>query len=67
MGDLPKDKNIIIVTHSGIINATITALFNVGAMLKGDVSKGKNTTITAIEKKHNTYKLLTIPNTKHLG
>lgn len=64
--DLPNSKHIIIVTHSGLIQAALTALFNVDTTLKGNTTNGKNTTITAILKTKNQYRLLTLPNTEHL-
>lgn len=64
--DLPKDKHIIIVTHSGLINAAISTIFNIRPQLKGDMNHGKNTTITAMLKLHDHFTLLTLPNTKHL-
>ena len=64
--NVPKHKHIIIVTHSGLIQKAIETLFNVVPKLQGDLTNGKNTTITAILKTKNKYKLLTLPNTKHL-
>lgn len=66
--DLPKNKNIIVVTHGGIINVTINVLFNIMPQITGDVSNGKNCTIMCImkETKSKEYKLLTLPNTLHL-
>lgn len=66
---LPKNKkNIIVVTHSGIVSFTIRVLFNIlpAGYIKGDLSNGKNCTISCITKKSNKYQLLTLPNTLHL-
>ena len=65
--DLPR-KNIVLITHGGIINVTINVLFNIMPQLIGNVSNGKNCTIMCImkETKSKEYKLLTLPNTLHL-
>ena len=63
---LPKKKNIIIVTHRGIIQGILTALFNVIAQVSGDTTNGKNCSIMGIRKDENKYQLLTTPNTIHL-
>jgi broad specificity phosphatase PhoE len=65
--DLPR-KNIVLITHGGIINVTINVLFNIMPQLIGNVSNGKNCTIMCImkETKSKEYKLITIPNTLHL-
>jgi len=70
---LPSDsvsKHIIVVTHGGIVNGTINALFNINPPVKGDTSNGKNCTINCITKTSKTskklYQLITLPNTLHL-
>lgn len=64
---LPEDKkNIIIVTHGGIVQGTIMTLFNIRPQLKGDLSNGKNCTINCITKEKSKYELITLPNTLHL-
>lgn len=64
---LPKDKkNIIVVTHGGIVQGTIMTLFNIKPQVKGDLSNGKNCTINCITKEKNKYDLITLPNTLHL-
>ena len=65
--DLPS-KNIIVVTHGGIINTTTQILFNIMPQIIGDVSNGKNCTIMCISKetKSKEYNLITLPNTLHL-
>jgi broad specificity phosphatase PhoE len=67
---LPTSKpNIVIVTHSGIITSILVDLLNIRQVMMGDISKGKNCTITAISKIGKTkpeYTLLTFPNTEHL-
>jgi broad specificity phosphatase PhoE len=65
---LPKNKHIIVVTHSGISSFTIRVLFNIlqAGDIKGDKTYGKNCTIMCITKEKNKYKLLTLPNTLHL-
>ena len=65
--DLPR-KNIVLITHGGIINVTINVLFNIMPQLIGNVSNGKNCTIMCImkETKSKKYKLITVPNTLHL-
>jgi broad specificity phosphatase PhoE len=67
---LPKNKkNIIVVTHSGIVSFTIKVLFNIlpSGYIKGDLSNGENCTISCINKKLNKYQLITLPNTLHLS
>jgi broad specificity phosphatase PhoE len=65
--DLPS-KNIIVVTHGGIINITIQVLFNMWPQITGDLSNGRNCTIMCISKetKSKEYKMLSLPNTLHL-
>jgi len=64
---LPKNKkNIIVVTHGGIVNGTIRTLFNINPQVKGDLSNGKNCTINCIIRKSKDFQLLTLPNTLHL-
>lgn len=65
---LPKNKNIIVVTHGGITSFTILTLFNIlpAGHIIGDISNGKNCTIMCITKEKNKYQLLSLPNTKHL-
>lgn len=59
-------KNIIIITHGGIIQGTIMTLFNIKPQVKGDLNNGKNCTINCITKIKNKYELITLPNTLHL-
>ena len=65
---LPKNKKIIVVTHGGIVKYTIKVLFNVlpADKINGDLTHGKNCTITCITKDKGNYKLLSLPNTLHL-
>jgi broad specificity phosphatase PhoE len=65
--DLPS-KNIIVVTHGGIVNITIQVLFNIYPQITGDLSNGRNCTIMCISKetKSKEYKMLSLPNTLHL-
>lgn len=66
---LPNNKkNIIIITHGGIISFTIKVLFNIlpAGDIKGDLSNGKNCTINCITRKSKDFQLLTLPNTLHL-
>ena len=65
--DLPsKNKNIIIVTHGGIVKTTIQVLFNIYPQITGDVTNGRNCTIMCILNEKKKYTLLTLPNTLHL-
>jgi broad specificity phosphatase PhoE len=64
---LPKNKkNIIVVTHGGIVQGTLMTLFNIKSEILGDLTNGKNCSINCIAKEKNKYALLTIPNTLHL-
>ena len=68
MKSLPKDtKNIIIVSHGGILQIIIKVLFNIEPNIMGDLSNGNNCTITFITREKNNYNLLTLPNTLHLA
>lgn len=61
---LPKNKNIIVITHGGITSFTILTLFNIlhtGHNI-GDISNGKNCTIMCITKEKCKYQLLSLPN-----
>ena len=63
-----EKKNIIIITHSGVITNILAHILNIlvhPSLLKGDLSKGKNCSITTINNKGK-YTLLTFPNTEHL-
>ena len=64
-----KNSNIIIVTHSGCIKNLISNLFNINILIVpfGDLSNGKNCSITKIIQMKNKYILFELPNTKHLG
>ena len=64
---LPKNKNTVIVTHSGIMYYIFLALFNTRAFLNGDRTNGTNCSIACISFSDNKYSLLTLPNTLHLG
>ena len=62
-----KPKNIIIVTHSGImgvIQELLTGPFPDKAC--GDLSNGKNCSIMGITKTDKTFKLISFANTEHL-
>jgi probable phosphoglycerate mutase len=62
-----KPKNIIIVTHSGIIGIIqelLTGPFPDKAC--GDLTNGKNCTIMGITKIGKTFKVISFPNTEHL-
>ena len=63
------NKDVIIVTHSGIITVILMVLFDIlpAHEIKGDLSNGKNCNITCILNEKNKYKLITLPNTKHLS
>ena len=65
---LPTKKDIIIVTHGGIIQSTIRNLFNISPKIIGDITNGSNCTITCIARKYKEkkYNLITLPNTLHL-
>ena len=68
---LPKNKkNIIVVTHGGLVQFTIRTLFNLRPEIRGDLTNGKNCHITGILREHvlgvPKYTLLTLPNTVHL-
>ncbi len=67
--NLPINKNIIVITHAGIITSSMVFLMNIIQTMEGDISKGKNCTITVIKKEGKSkpkYSLLTFPNTEHL-
>jgi len=62
-----KPKNIIIVTHSGIIGIIqelLTGPFPDKAC--GDLTNGKNCTIMGITKTDKTFKVISFPNSEHL-
>lgn len=59
-------KNIIVVTHNGIIQLTTPLLFNIIPAISGNISNGKNCTIMCILNEKKKYTLLTLPNTLHL-
>ena len=63
--DLPS-KNIIIVTHGGIVKTTIQVLFNIYPQITAQVTNGRNCTIMCILNEKKKYTLLTLPNTLHL-
>lgn len=63
---LPKNKKIIVVTHSGIVQYTIKVLFNVRHKIMGDITNGANCNLTSMIKDKNKYSLITLPNTLHL-
>ena len=61
-------KNIIIVTHSNIIQIMISVLFNLQSYgISGDISNGKNCTIMCVTRDSDNYNLITLPNTLHLA
>jgi len=67
--DSLPNEDVIVVTHNGIISTTIRTLFGIlsAADVKGDLSNGKNCTITCILSENKKYKLITLPNTLHLA
>ena len=69
--NLPMDKpNVVIVTHAGIVTSILIHVMRIMQIINGDQSRGKNCTITTMEKtvskKNPIYTLLTFPNTEHL-
>ena len=63
------NEDVIVVTHNGIISTTIRTLFGIlpAGHIKGDITNGKNCTITCILSENKKYKLITLPNTVHLS
>lgn len=64
--NLPMDKpNVVIVTHSGIVASSLIHVMRIMQIIKGDQSRGKNCTITVMEKtgskKNPIYTLITFP------
>jgi len=67
--DSLPNEDVIVVTHNGIIQTILRVIFGIlsAADVKGDLSNGKNCTITAILNENSKYTLVTLPNTLHLS
>ena len=49
--NLPMDKpNVVIVTHAGIVTSILIHVMRIMQIINGDQSRGKNCTITVMEK-----------------
>ena len=67
--DSLPNEDVIVVTHGGIIQTTLIVIFGIlpAGQVNGDLSNGKNCTITAILNENSKYTLVTLPNTLHLS
>jgi broad specificity phosphatase PhoE len=62
-----KCKKILVVSHAGIIMNTIKNMFNLNFTPIGDLSNGKNCWISYIQNNDGIYKLISPPDSTHLG
>jgi broad specificity phosphatase PhoE len=62
-----KCKKILVVSHAGIIMNTIKNIFNLNFTPIGNLSNGKNCWISYIRHDDGIYKLVSPPDSTHLG
>jgi hypothetical protein len=62
-----KCKKILVVSHAGIIMNTIKKMFNLNFTPIGNLSNGKNCWISYIRRDDGIYKLVSPPDSTHLG
>jgi broad specificity phosphatase PhoE len=62
-----KCKKILVVSHAGIIMNTIKKMFNLNFTPIGNLSMGKNCWISYIQYNDGIYKLVSPPDSTHLG
>jgi broad specificity phosphatase PhoE len=62
-----KCKKILVVSHAGIIMNTIKSIFNLNYTPIGNLSNGKNCWISYIQNDGGIYKLVSPPDSSHLG
>lgn len=62
-----KCKKILVVSHAGIIMNTIKSIFNLNYTPIGNLSNGKNCWISYIQNNGGIYKLVSPPDSSHLG
>ena len=62
-----KCKKILVVSHAGIIMNTIKKIFNLNFTPIGNLSMGKNCWISYIQNNDGIYKLVSPPDSTHLG
>ena len=62
-----KCKKILVVSHAGIIMNTIKSIFNLNYTPIGNLSMGKNCWISYIQNDGGIYRLVSPPDSTHLG
>ena len=62
-----KCKKILVVSHAGIIMNTIKKIFNLNITPIGNLSNGKNCWISYIQNDGGIYRLVSPPDSSHLG
>ena len=62
-----KCKKILVVSHAGIIMNTIKSIFNLNYTPIGNLSNGKNCWISYIQNDGGIYRLVSPPDSTHLG
>ena len=62
-----KCKKILVVSHAGIIMNTIKSIFNLNYTPIGNLSNGKNCWISYIQNDGGIYRLVSPPDSSHLG
>ena len=62
-----KCKKILVVSHAGIIMNTIKKMFNLNYTPIGNLSNGKNCWISYIRRNDGIYKLVSPPDSTHIG
>lgn len=68
LDSLPKNGNILIVSHNGIINYLISHLFHLGGINKveSNLEGGKNCHISLIRKSNNQWNMICPPSTEYV-
>jgi len=62
-----KCKKILVISHAGIIMNTIKSIFNLNYTPIGNLSNGKNCWISYIQNDGGIYRLVSPPDSTHLG
>lgn len=67
--DIMQDdcKKILIIAHGGLLLSMLRSLFHVPTVPEGVFSDGSNCWISLIEASNSKYKMISPPNTEHLG
>ena len=62
-----KNEKIIVVSHSGFLDALLKEMFGLGILPKGDLTNGTHNWIMYCTYQNNKFKMISPANTEHLS